>query len=191
MRLGLVGITGGIGEGKSTVLRYLREAGCRVASADEIARELLRNPDIKEEVASISGLRVDFEPLDLRNRVIADDGIRKALNYALHPRIVKELQKKAADFVEVPLLVETALQTCFDAIWVVTCGPDEQRARLLQRTGDQALSEQLLALQLPTSAKLPFADVIVRTNASRRRVKAYTLEAAIRVFSTRVANHAK
>jgi dephospho-CoA kinase len=190
-RLARIGITGGIAEGKSTVLRYLREAGYRVASADDVARGLLRAPDVRSAVATAVGLPADFTAPDLRDRLIADGTARRAVNAVLHPLVLAGLAETGAEVLEVPLLIETALQGVFDEIWVVTCGPDEQRRRLIERVGSKALAQSILALQLPTSAKLPFAHVILRTNQSRRRVKAYTLEAASRAKKQGVANRAK
>ncbi len=143
-------------------------------------RKLLRSPAFP-----INSHRRNF------STVLTDDLPRRAVNAALHPRIVKGLKKNLADFVEIPLLIEAALQGAFDAVWVVTCGPEDQRRRLVQRTNNLALVERFLAIQLPTSSKVPFADVVVRTNASRKRVKAYTLEAAAQAKKTWVANLAK
>ena len=190
-RLARVGITGGIAEGKSTVLRYLREAGYRVASADNVARAQLKRAEVRAAVAAAAGLSVDFTARDLLNRLMGDNDIRRAVNRATHPHVLRALAHTGADFIEVPLLIETALQSAFDEVWVVTCGPDEQLRRLVERVGSEALAQQLLALQLPTSAKLPFADVIVRTNSPRRRVKAYTIEAALRAINLDVAKRAK
>jgi dephospho-CoA kinase len=186
-----VGITGGIAEGKSTVLRYLREAGHRVGSADDCARTVMSDPEVRLEIARIAGLERDFQPVQLRDRLISDVGVRRAVNAAFHPRILAALQEAKADFVEVPLLIESVLLERFEAVWVVTCGAKTQWDRLIERTDDSALSKQLLAIQLPTEAKLPFATVVIRTNAARRSVKANTLEAATQAKKSWVAKHAK
>ncbi|MHB8635589.1 MAG: dephospho-CoA kinase [Fimbriimonadaceae bacterium] len=190
-RIARVGITGGVAEGKSTVLRYLREAGYRTASADDVARQALRSADVRKVVAAAAGLPADFSRAALRDRLFDDVAARRAVNAVLHPYVVGRLIATGAEFVEAPLLIETALQRAFDEVWVVTCGASEQRRRLAARVGSETLADRILALQLPTSAKLPFADVIVRTNLSRRRVKLYTLEAALRAKNLGVANRAK
>src|SRR5579872_1266297 len=154
MSLFRVGVTGGIAEGKSTVLRYLREAGYSVASADDIARKVSAEPDVRAQIGRLAGLTSDFTTAELRHHLMSDIGLRRALNAALHPRIIAELRATSADFVEVPLLIETAIQSSFDEIWVVTCGAEEQVARLNLRTGDEAVSKQFLALQLPPESKL-------------------------------------
>lgn len=186
-RLARVGITGGIAEGKSTVLRYLREAGYRVASADDVARDQLKMRPVRAALAETAGLQAEFTANDLRDRLIGDTVCRRAVNKVLHPYVLAGLFATGAEFMEVPLLIETALQGAFDEVWVVTCGLDEQLRRLVERTGNEALAQRILALQLPTSAKLAFADVIVRTNRASRLVKAYTFEAASRVKNLGVA----
>jgi dephospho-CoA kinase len=152
---------------------------------------LLQQPSIRSEIALLSGLGADFTAGAFRDRLISDAKVRRSVNAFFHPKILAEIRGRSSQFVEIPLLIETALQNQFAAVWVVTCGASEQFVRLLNRTGDEALTKRLLALQLPTAAKLPFADVIVRTNVSRRRVKAYTLEAATLAEKTWVAKHAK
>lgn len=72
---------------------------------------------------------------------------------------------------EIPLLIEACLQGGFDRVWVVTCGADEQRRRLVERLGGEAGAEALLGSQLPTRAKIPFADVVIRTNQPEWSVK--------------------
>ena len=190
-RLARVGITGGIAEGKSTVLRYLREAGYHVASADEVARDQLKLSPVRAAVAAAAGLELGFNANDLRDRIFGHAECRRAVNRVLHPHVLAALALSGADFMEVPLLIEAALQDAFDEIWVVTCGAEEQRRRLVERTGSEALTDRILAIQLPTSTKLAFGDVIVRTNQPARRVKAYTLEAASRAKNLGVANRAK
>lgn len=86
MQLAHIGITGGIAEGKTTVLRYLREAGYKVASADSAARSLMSIADIREEVASIARLGPDFAPSELRDAILDDVGIRREVNAFLHPK---------------------------------------------------------------------------------------------------------
>jgi dephospho-CoA kinase len=74
-------------------------------------------------------------------------------------------------FAEVPLLIETATQGWFDEVWVVSAGVEEQRRRLVERLGNEADADALLSTQLPTEAKIPFADRVVRTNMPLETVK--------------------
>lgn len=173
----VVAITGGIGEGKSTVLRMVAEMGYGVASADALAREIFLLPDVNAELAAIAGVPAPIAPAALREAIAVSDIARRQVNAVMHARIVNAIEASGADFVEVPLLLEAGLQGRFDRLWVVTCGPDEQRKRLLDRYGDEAHISALLSTQLPTRAKIPFADVIVRTNESLESVRRLVSEA--------------
>lgn len=166
-----VAITGGIAEGKSTVLSMLAEAGHPAASADAVAREILSEPATRAALAEIAGLPLTFAPSELRQAIAASEAVRRAVNRLMHPAVMDRLAHSGATFFEVPLLVEACLQDRFDRIWVVTCGHEEQRRRLILRYGGEEHVDRMLAAQLPTRAKLPFADLIVRTNAPLDHVR--------------------
>jgi dephospho-CoA kinase len=87
-------------------------------------------------------------------------------------RRIRELTNTSAiTFAEVPLLIETATQGKFDEVWVVCAGKDLQLGRLKERLGSQEQAEEMLATQIPTEAKLAFADRVVRTNEPLEAVR--------------------
>lgn len=167
-----VAITGGIAEGKSTVLGYLSSLGYKTLSADALARELFDEDSIQKELAALLGVEPPVQRSDLLRAIAAKPSLRRAVNRLFHPYLLPRLLDGGAEFIEIPLLIETCLQGLFDEVWVVTCGPDEQMRRLAARVGPRE-AVQLLAAQLPTQAKIPFADVIVRTNEPEERVLAH------------------
>jgi len=177
-----IAITGGIAEGKSTVLGYLREEGYRVASADEIARHVFESDAIQLAIAALLGRKGPVGPEELRSALSASSATRRAVNRLLHPVILKALEREDAQFFEVPLLIETCLQGRFDRVWVVTCGAEEQLRRLSVRLGSEEKAAQLIALQLPTRVKCVFADEIVRTNQSEDFVMSSVKAAVTREF---------
>ncbi len=155
-----VGVTGGIAEGKSSVLGYLAEKGHTTWSADACVKSLWSDPTVRGEIAS------HFGTAD-RSReswweILESEQARRQLNRIFHPRVVADLRQSPAEFFEVPLLFETDLAPLFDEIWVVTCGPEAQRQRLIER-GIREI-DAVLRLQLPTRAKIPFAGHVIRTN---------------------------
>lgn len=178
MRLATIAITGGIAEGKSTVLGYLREAGYSTVSSDHIAAELLADPKIGKEVALAAGLLFPIDRSAMMNRILHDVAVRRRVNALMHGPIFDAITKANADFAEVPLLIEACLQDRFAATWVVTCGLETQRQRLLERLGSDVKTADLLSTQLHPDTKLAFADRVIRTNAGADRVKVSTLEAA-------------
>ena len=167
----LTAITGGIAEGKSTVLGYLASLGHPSISADEVGRALFDDPSINSELARIAGVPSPIDRPTLRERLVTDPQVRRAVNRTMHPRIMEAIAASGAQFVEVPLLFETCLQGAFESIWVVTCGTVEQRRRLHARYGPEFDIDSILSTQLPTKAKLAFADVVIRTNRPEQDVK--------------------
>lgn len=165
-------ITGGVAEGKSTVLSYLASMGFTTLSADVVAKDVFAEPVIQESLAALLQTEGLVEPADLRKAIATKPSIRRSVNRLMHPHLLPRLLDSGADYVEIPLLIETCLQGLFDEIWVVTCGPEEQFRRLSNRIGARE-TVQMLSTQLPTQAKIPFADVVVRTNEPEERVLAH------------------
>jgi dephospho-CoA kinase len=178
-----IAITGGIGEGKSTVCRYLRSLGYPVASADDIARSVFDDPNVQAALAKELGCDPPVERRTVRERLALDPAFRRVLNALTHPLILERLDAIAAPFVEVPLLVEACLQGRFDRVWVVTCGSEEQLRRVSERLGSKEKARLLIATQLPTRAKLAFADAVIRTNRPESDVQALVAALAAQELS--------
>lgn len=156
-------ITGGVAEGKSTVLKMLHHLGASVLSSDDVARELMEDSAIQLKISRVLGISLPIDRAELR-KVLVDHTQRKLLNNIMHPHVLRKLQESKAQFVEVPLLFETALAGPFNRIWIVTCGRQEQLSRLTARLGDSLAAEALISTQIASRAKIPFADVVIRTN---------------------------
>src|SRR5688572_28097620 len=122
-----IAITGGVAEGKSTVLRYVQEHGLTVASADDLARDAFNERYTQESIANLLGVEPPVSTKLVRDSILREPRLRRALNRLTHPQIVRSLEQSVATAIEVPLLIETCLQGHFDRIWVVTCGNLEQR----------------------------------------------------------------
>jgi dephospho-CoA kinase len=166
-----IAVTGGIGEGKSTVLSIASDLGIHTVSADKIAREVLDDPAFRTRIAH--ELHLDSDALEfrarLREKISEDVEARTTLNSLTHPEILRRLLSSGSERVtlfEVPLLIETCIQRFFDQTWLVTCGPEEQLRRLTQRLGNEEAARQLIATQLTAHIKTAFADRIIRTDAS-------------------------
>ncbi len=167
----ITAVTGGIAEGKSTVMGYLAEMGFQTLSADSVARDVFHKPEVNRAVAHAIGLGETVDVDQLRNELFRTPASRRAVNRIMHPLIVESVLESGAQFVEVPLLIETCLQGAFDKVWVVTCGVEEQKIRLLERYGADASVDRMIQSQLPSEVKMAFADVIIRTNCAREAVR--------------------
>lgn len=159
-------VTGGIAEGKSTVMGYLRENGVRCESADDIAREVWEDEELHRQLDARLGAPHTSDRASLLRAMAANHSLRRAVNSIFHPMVLARMVSCGAQAIEVPLLIETCTQGLFDRVWVVTCGQEEQRRRLIARHGECQMVENLLTSQLPTEVKIAFADQIVRTNRS-------------------------
>ena len=171
-----IAITGGIAEGKTTVCRYLAAAGATTVSADELARKVFQEAEVQRELASLLGAEPDR---DVVREALGKPDLRRAINRVTHPRILLALAEARADFIEIPLLLETCLQDQFKAVWVVTCGREEQLRRLTARSGSEATAKSLIETQLSSRAKIPFADVLVRTNFPEPHVQRFVSAALV------------
>lgn len=175
-------VTGGIAEGKSTLLGILRDLGYQTLSADSIARGVFNDPGVNMSLSRVTGLASPVDSNGLRAAIIERPDIRRLVNGIMHPMVLQTIRESSADFVEIPLLIETCIQGEFDEIWVVTCGPKEQIRRLKKRYGDSFDHSAFISAQLPTSAKMPFADEVFRTNQPLESVRRNVSEALGRRF---------
>lgn len=180
----VVGLTGGVGTGKTTVARMFREAGAEIVDADRIARGLLaRDAASRREIVRAfgrgilgSGGRIDRRLLG--RRVFGDGRLRKKLNAILHPRIIRRIKekvlrsKKCVVVIDAPLLFETGLEKSVDAVIVVTASRETQARRYMARTGlsrGETLSR--IASQLPLTEKIRSADFIINNNGTLKQTK--------------------
>lgn len=172
-----VGLTGGIAQGKSTVLGFLADLGVPTASADSIARNLRQDPSVREEIRA--GLDLpEITNEGLRALISSSPEARQTLNAILHPRIIAKISSMDHGAVEVPLLFEACIPHLFDEIWAVTCEPEEQERRLTERLGGTEQARSMIALQLPSRAKAAMADRVIRTDPPIAAVQRVTVSHA-------------
>jgi dephospho-CoA kinase len=174
----LVGLTGGIGSGKSEVSQRLVRLGAVVIDADKVAREVVDagTPGLRDVVAAFGDgvLRSDgsLDREGLGRIVFADPGKLAQLNAIVHPlvgeriaAIMADVEREHPDAVvvyDVPLLVENNLQGRYDVVVVVAASPETQLERLVEQRGmsaDDARSR--IAAQAPLEAKLAVADYVI------------------------------
>ena len=178
MRDGLkvLGLTGGIGSGKSTVARLISELGVPVLDADQLAREVVEpgRPALAEVAAAwpqAIGPDGKVHRKRLADIVFADPAQRLRLEAIMHPRIqaladerLAELARKghALAFYEASLLVESGRYKDFDGLVVVTASPETQLERVLARGGLAAAEAQArIDAQLPLLAKVRVATHLI------------------------------
>lgn len=170
-----VGLTGGIGSGKSEVSRRLAARGAVVIDSDALAREVVEpgTPGLAAvvgefgpEVLTPDG-RLDREKLAAI--VFGDESARARLNAIVHPLVADATASRLEDVPpgavvvhDVPLLVEVGMAGAFDLVVVVAASPETQFDRLVRCRGmDEADARARIAAQLPLEAKVAVADVVV------------------------------
>lgn len=173
----LIGLTGGIGSGKSTVARMLAQRGAAVVDADLLAREVVApgRPALAEIAAEFgeSVLLPDgrLDRAALGAVVFADAARRERLNAITHPRVGALMQERIAAalasdaplvVVDIPLLFEGARQSLFEGVLLVWVPPDVQLHRLVERDGmaeDEAQAR--VAAQMPIDDKRGLATWVI------------------------------
>jgi dephospho-CoA kinase len=184
----LVGLTGGIACGKSTVARILRERGVPVLDLDLVAREVVApgSPGLAEIAQKWPEVVRDgvLDRKALGAVIVRDPDSKRALEAITHPRIWARSEAWVAAqtapvvVVEAALMVETGSYTRYDRLLVVSCSPEVQRARLAAREGyDAATVERWLAAQMPLAEKERVADVVVRNDGTEAALREAVAEA--------------
>jgi dephospho-CoA kinase len=183
-----IGLTGGIGTGKSTVAKILRDMGLPVVDADQLARQstAVGSPGLKRVAAEFgAGVLDSSGELDrsaLGAIVFSDPKKREDLEGILHP-IIQELRAKARReleqagcemaFYDVPLLFEKNLEDEFDSTVLVYANPEEQVRRVVERDGlSLSDAEARLRAQLPIDEKVKRADFVIFNRGSLSDLKA-------------------
>ena len=176
MNTRVLGLTGGVGMGKSTAARQLKKAGLPVVDSDDLAREVVQpGTDALAEIAAEFGegfLNTDgsMNRVKMASTVFQDDAARKRLEAIIHPRVrvgwEKQIeqwreQKRPMGVVVIPLLFEVDLQDSFDAVLCVACTANTQRARLRERNWDDAQITARIAAQMNIAQKMDLADHVL------------------------------
>ena len=180
----IIGLTGGIGTGKSTVSRKLRERGYPVIDLDVISREVIEYPEVINELVRNFGIEIlesqnnisgkkSISRNKLRQTVFKEEKKVSVLNSIMHPPIVEEMRRQVENlkknyktvFVEVQLLFEAKLEKEFDLTVLVYADKKTQLERVLKRDGrkeDQL--QQIINAQMDMTEKRRLSNYIIENN---------------------------
>ena len=180
-----IGLTGGIGSGKSLVLKLIAAQGIPVLQADQVGHEVLRKGDIKKKLSRLFGgeilnSRGEVDRKELAKVVFRDRGKQKILNELVHPPIRKRVsqwfQKRKKErapmgVVEVPLLFERGYNRKFDRTLSVSSPKKTRWRRLLKRGWNIEEIKRRESSQWPQSRKDKNADWVIFNQGSRKDLK--------------------
>ena len=157
----------------------LRDRGISTLSADALARDVLWEKSVQEQLMSEFSTTEEVSPVVLKALISQSDENRRAVNRIMHPAISEEINRTTALAVEVPLLFETCLQVSFQSIWVANCSKMIQLSRMRERYGDSTDFSQI-SWQLDSKIALSFADAVIQTDAGEDETLATLLQEAKR-----------
>lgn len=184
----MIGLTGGIGSGKSTVSRFLAELGATVLDADKIGHEVLQqDADVRRQVTAAFGGQIlgpdgQVDRARLGKVVFGSAGALARLNGIMHPRIHDMVQARLAEYrrrgvevvvVEAPLLVEAGWTSLVDEVWA-TAAPEATVLRRLEGRAELSGPEARARVrsQLSGKERAKHADVVIDTDCSLDELRA-------------------
>jgi len=181
----LIGLTGNIGTGKSTVAGMLAELGAEVIDADKVAHEVMRaSTPAHARIVETFGPKVlghdgEIDRTRLGALVFADSVALARLEAIVHPATLEAIRHRvsavSADVVviEAIKLIEVGLGDACDTVWVTTCRSEQQVYRIVGGRGlSRAEAEQRVRAQPPQEEKIARADVVIDTSGTLSRTQA-------------------
>lgn len=183
-----VGLTGGIGSGKSTIAAMFREKGAYIIDFDVLAHEVQNpgQPAWKGIIESFGGDVLDkdgrIDRARLADIVFEDKEKLAKLNGIVHPAVfdawaarlreIESVKPEAVVLSDVPLLIEAGAKHLFDIIILVFISPAEQLQRIMARNGYSAEeAKKRLSSQMPIDEKVRHADIVINNQASLEGAK--------------------
>jgi dephospho-CoA kinase len=179
-----VGITGGIGTGKTEVCNIFASLGARIIYADEVAKRLIEtNPTIRKNIERQFGTTLflqdgSFDRKQMAKLVFNDDSARETLNAIVHPFTLKKINEEIEEakttkrspllMVEAALLYEAKGDRMFDYMIVVDAEEERQVERVMKR--DESSKDEVLKRirsQMPNKEKAEKADFVIQNNGTR------------------------
>jgi len=186
-KMRVIGLTGGIATGKSSVALFFTERGVAVIDADQLARDavLPGSPALKQ-IVSFFGREVlthdgELDRTRLGQLIFSDPEKRRQLESILHPEIRKRAEERIAQAAEAghqrliymaPLLIEAGATDRVDTVWVVTVRPEIQLERLMLRDGiNREQAQRMIDSQMPLSEKERYGSVIIDNSGTEAETR--------------------
>jgi dephospho-CoA kinase len=183
----VIGLTGGIGSGKSTVSRILSGLGAKIIDADLVSREIMsKGQEAYNEIVGYFGENILDERGEIDRKrlglIVFEDAQKlKKLNEITHPKIIEKIKAMIMEakkenykviVVDAALLIETGLYQMMDEIWMVVVDIETQIKRIMKRDGfsyEEALKR--IRSQMPLEEKIKYADFIINNSKTLEKTE--------------------
>ncbi len=180
----IVGLTGGIASGKSTVSNFFKKLGLEVLDADKIVKEVSQKEDTVNRIVKVFGKNI----LDdngkiirekLREEAFENRELLNKLNEIIHPQVIEIFVKKKEETSEdsivifdIPLLYEAEMESLCDKIIVVYIEREQQIKRVIERDKNtRELAEKIIGAQMSLEEKAKRADIVINNNSTLEDLK--------------------
>ena len=178
----IIGLTGGIASGKSTVTSYLREKGYPVIDADRVVHDLQApGGELYQALVEHFGTEILLDTGDLNRPALAERIFSSQKEIVWSNQVQGEMIRKALErerdrlaaseeifFMDIPLLIEQDYQDWFDQVWLVYVTEDTQLQRLMERNAlTEVQARDRLAAQMSLEEKKTLVDLVIDNNSKR------------------------
>lgn len=180
----IIGLTGGIASGKSTVSRFFKELGLEVLDADEVVKEVSQKKDTVDRITEVFGKDIlnkegNLIREKLREKAFEDKKLLKKLNGIIHPQVIeifvekkRETPEESIVIFDIPLLYEAEMENLCDKIIVVYVKRELQTKRVIERDGNsRELAEKIIDAQMALEEKAKRADIVINNNSTLEDLK--------------------
>ena len=185
----IVGLTGGIASGKSTVSNLFRKYGIEIVDADKVAKEVSEKKESIEKISNIFGkdiLDSDGKIVreKLREKAFKNREMLQELNKIIHPQVMEYFKRKKEEnskdeilIFDIPLLYETKMEYLCDKIIVVGVDVQKQIRRVVARDGSsEELAKKIIFNQMPLDEKIKKADIVIMNDGTLDELEAKVMK---------------
>lgn len=185
----IVGLTGGIASGKSTVSNLFRKYGIEIVDADKVAKEVSEKKESIEKISNIFGkdiLDSDGKIVreKLREKAFKNRELLQELNKIIHPQVMEYFKRKKEEnskdeilIFDIPLLYEAKMEYLCDKIIVVGVDVQKQLRRVVARDGSsEELAKKIIFNQMPLDEKIKKADIVIMNDGTLDELEAKVMK---------------
>lgn len=180
----IIGVTGGIGSGKTTTASFFQDLGIETINADEVCRTIVQdNSKVFNQIVEHFGDKIltnnnELNRAKLREIIFSNNNERVWIENLLHPIVNKEMLQTAKNLsapyciIDSPLIIESNFHLLVDKLIVIDCNEDKQIERIMKRNNfSKKEVQKIIDAQLTRDKRLQYADFVITNNDSLANLK--------------------